>query len=323
MIQDFNEKVNILAERVTSTYFSRLSELSLTTQFHFNSRTYSWSNNLKAKENLLGLQAEFMPATQEERAEVLKSIIIPKEGAGERINAYEVRLPYFEKYPLLRPVNLVLFRLRHWLHIYGVDERELLFAMFSKEDIDAMYAALLKDTEALKFLSTYAVNFIYLYHNFMGEGEGEGELDMNAVLELSQEYDLTNPLHAQLLQYLYTHCIIADSLFYYQPVTEYNLPIYIKMLEQIDDIIELHGDRVSLDNKFEFLVCAKICGYIAKTEKRIRKEALRSVRKTGYITDKHNNNPAPSKATFRSSEHRNVLFVMSTTEPLFNQEPVR
>ena len=57
---------------------------------------------------------------------------------------------------------------------------------------------------------------------------------------------------------------------------------------------------------FEFLVCANMVGYEAKTTDQIRTEA--KINKNDYIVDPRK----PERLNmFDGSEHRNVLFIMS------------
>jgi hypothetical protein len=77
-------------------------------------------------------------------------------------------------------------------------------------------------------------------------------------------------------------------------------------MAQIDEIIEKKYDSVSLDMKFEFLVCAKMVGYVARLEEKIREEAKANL--DGYVRD-----PAAAERlnTLSGAEHRNVLYIMS------------
>jgi len=94
------------------------------------------------------------------------------------------------------------------------------------------------------------------------------------------------------------------------------------MLEQLNSLIQKNYDSISLDNKFEFLVCARICRYASSEEQRIYDEATVSLNSEGFIVDTHNKSINPIKQSFMMSEHRNVLFIMSTSDPKFELKTI-
>ena len=80
------------------------------------------------------------------------------------------------------------------------------------------------------------------------------------------------------------------------------------------EIIEQY-ENVSLDNKFEFLVCAKLCGTKTSLSKHILEEAITcfDTKKQYFIEIKKANN---DKTTLASAEHRNVLALMAMNSDL-------
>jgi hypothetical protein len=141
------------------------------------------------------------------------------------------------------------------------------------------------------------------------------------MLQLASSYDRKNISDVQIMIYLYTHCILGETLFYYQPI-ERHAETYQTMLEDLDDLIEVNFDTISLDNKCEFLVCAQICSYKPKAKQRIEDEARLSINHSGFIIDMHNKVVNPRKQSFMMSEHRNVLYIMSQSQPVFQREPI-
>ncbi len=85
------------------------------------------------------------------------------------------------------------------------------------------------------------------------------------------------------------------------------------MLKISEKIIQKNFKNISLDNKFEFLVCAKICGFQSSVEKNIYDEASQSLSPDGnFLIDTKNDKATQiGRNTFVGSEHRNVLFIMS------------
>jgi len=226
-------------------------------------------------------------------------------------NAGALREPYFLRYPNLKTYVLVLFRITFLKHIYGIDCRELFFKLFPRREVLALREALLKDDEALAILSTHAVNFLYLFDRMIQSGEPSFNpayfLDIGGT-----QYDLTNPIHLQLKIYLYTHCVIGETLFYYRALPPETQAPYTQMLAELETLIDSRFADINLDNKFEFLVCAKIGGFDTKLRARIFDEAARSVSESGtFLVDRHNNNPQTANSTLSKSEHRNVLAIMA------------
>lgn len=86
------------------------------------------------------------------------------------------------------------------------------------------------------------------------------------------------------------------------------------MLQRLEPIIAERTDELSLDTKLEYLVCCRICDFNTSVTKVIYDECRQSVSPDGtFLVDTVNafaNRTA--KKTFDASEHRNVLFVMSS-----------
>jgi hypothetical protein len=114
--------------------------------------------------------------------------------------------------------------------------------------------------------------------------------------------------------YLFTHCIIGDSNFYTQDINPKNRPAFRQMLKILENIIAENFQVINLDNKLEFLVCCRICGYETGLSEPIFNECRESLSDEGhFLVDKHNQNAQDSRQTIAGSEHRNVLFIMSSS----------
>jgi hypothetical protein len=207
---------------------------------------------------------------------------------------------------------MVLFRITFLKNIYGLDCRSFLYTVASKEELDKLCSDLLQDTEAMAILSTHAVNFIYLYQRVISE---RGEVPVETMFEIAKYYKRDDNIHLQLFIYLYTHCIIGETQFYYRHIPEADKPLYVKMVQELENLIDERFYDINLDNKCEFLVCAKIVGYKTHLEPRIFAEAEQSVSENGkFLVDRHNNNPQTDNITLDKSEHRNVLYIMANRD---------
>lgn len=299
-----------LSNRIYSYYFAHFDALPFDKQFHLASRLYLWNQDPQAKQKLEQLKSFFTAYNQPEIAlanVITASLESPSHGSK---NAAELRRPYFQKYPRLKAYVSGLFRVNFLWHIYDLDVRQVFFKHFPESEVAAFAKELLADPEAIAILSTHAVNFFYLYSRVL---KPDSELfEPEQFLRIGQQYyDNDNRLHLQLLIYLYTHCIIGESQFYYRTLS--NQPVYRQMIEALEKLIEAHFVDINLDNKCEFLVCARQLGYRSHLEQPIYNEAARSLAPNGtFLIDRHNSNPQIANVELDTSEHRNVLFILSS-----------
>ncbi|HSW98871.1 MAG TPA: hypothetical protein VLF71_03465 [Candidatus Saccharimonadales bacterium] len=311
---------DVLASIVRKTYFSRFSELELDYKLHFASRLYTWGGDAEAAQKLAELRPVVLPATHAARLANLQGMAaeLGHKNFVRDINNYATRKPYFEKYPQLLLLHNMLFRIRRWECIYGVDERASLFQIIPEQEIRALLRALARDAEAITILSTYAVNAFYMYENLYAQA---GDIiDLQYLFNLKDHYG-TSPKDLQLLLYLYTHCIIGETLFYFSPVRRH-ADVYHAMLVDAEQIIASQYQFITLDNKCEFLVCARVCGYTSALAAKIYDEAGHSLNKENFLVDTINKVINPMKQSLLMSEHCNALFIMSTSAPRFQVTPI-
>lgn len=226
-------------------------------------------------------------------------------------NAAAERAPYFAKYPLIKKALPLLFRLLFIETVYGIDGRKYLYDFVSEQELSQLKTDLLADEKAIAILSTHASNFLYLYHRFLLRDEHG--FDVDKLYQIGKEnYDLTDRTHLQLYIYLYTHCIIGESLFYKRNIPDDKKPVYLKMCRELETILQSNFVDINLDNKFEILVCFKICEFKSEIEQKIIQEAEKSWSPDGdYVIDTLNNNKQTDNVNLEKSEHRNVLAIIS------------
>lgn len=88
------------------------------------------------------------------------------------------------------------------------------------------------------------------------------------------------------------------------------------MIKLCEDIILKNYFSISLDNKFEFLVCAKMLNYKSVVEKTILGEADRSLSLVGnFLVSKLNDSRGILGQNLLDAEHRNALYIMANTKP--------
>jgi hypothetical protein len=301
-----------LSQEIRAHYLENFSRLPFGKQFHFAGRLASWQRDSQCQALLEDLKPQLLPGENQSIRELLQGIIAHQPEA--KMNAQELRAPYFEKYPDLRGYGLALFRVRHLLYVYGVDARQELLELVPLDELNTLAEALKKDHDAMRALSTHAINYIYMVqHVLYNDRISLHDEDIQAFYDLGSGYNPHDKMEALLLIYFYTHCIIGESNFYNQAVSPERLPTYVRMLDHLESIIETHFTDINLDNKLEFLVCCRILGRQSSLRDRIYQECEQSVSPEGmFLIDTVNTPKRSNKTSFASSEHRNVLFIMST-----------
>ncbi|MDX2776533.1 hypothetical protein PV379_04170 [Streptomyces caniscabiei] len=300
-----------LANIIADYYKNHFSELSTEKQFHFATRLSAWN------------QDAFCLGVLEQRTDIthggdmqaiktdLKALLINPPTA--KINAAKSRERYFVKYPDLRGRMLALFRVRHLLVHYAIDARPVLLELCPLKELTDLSAALMNDELAVKTLSTYAINYIYLVHSILFEKDTAPSKIAELAYEAGNSYDLSSPEQIQLLIYLYTHCIIGETNFYVREIARHTTT-YHAMLERLEAVIQDSYDVINLDNKLEFLVCCRIMGHATNLFEKIDRECRASLSPEGtFVIDTHNSYKQSNKTSFNDSEHRNVLLVMSAS----------
>jgi hypothetical protein len=301
-----------LHDHIRDYYFAHLEELPVDKQFHFASRLAAWEQDDRALAALDRLRPQFVPDFPADGAlrEMLQEVVAHPPKLSLTSNE---RAAYFDRYPRLRGIEAALFRVRHWLALYDIDARDVLLELLPEEQLDTLEYDLLKDKAALRTLSSYAVNFIYLYERMVLGRCAKDDLDLTNLYKIGSGYNLKDTDALRLFIYFGTHCIIADTNFYIQEVPGFALPVYRKMLIRLEQAIAGQYDQISLDNKLEFLVCARILDHKSPLFERIYAECEDSLSEAGsFLVDRHNRYKGTG-TSFAESEHRSVLYIMSSS----------
>ena len=291
-------------------YFAHFDEMPFDKRFHFVSRLAAWNNDSQAIEKLESYRLKLAPTREAALEQVFHLYHSPP---AMHINSLAARQPYFDTYPELQGLDLALFRLRHLKTIYGIDIVEEFNQVYPVEKLRHIADSLEQDEDALRILSTFAINYIFLTRYILYPSASSVDF-VKHVHTIASTVTHKTPEQIQLLIYLYTHCIICDTNFYAQPVCFENVDTFMTMLTELEQIIIDNYSNIHLDNKFEFLVCCRIMDYRpqAVLTNRIYTEAEQSLSNKGdFLIDRHNSFPQQKKVTFSTSEHRNVLFIMS------------
>jgi len=296
-----------LAALVREEYDSQIHLLG-NKQFHFLSRLFLWTGANIYQKLLTDLKKDYIGASKADYEATLHKVYTTLPEHGPRMAGKEARMPYFTKYPKLEPYLNLLFKNLFAQKLYQVNLRPLVKKIVTDDQFLALKKNLEQDQGALRILSTHAINYLYLLEFYLGTEEGK--TDSAAYLEAGDSYSNDS---FELQIYFFTHCIIGASRFYSEDIKDCDLDTYTAMLKKVETIIQDHFPEISLDNKFEFLVCARLCRFSTSLEQPILDEASRSLSPDGnFLIDRENTKAAPEERNdFVGAEHRNVLFITS------------
>lgn len=311
---NFSNSKKISAEEVRDYYLGNLDKLDFDKRFHFLSRMFLWSKEDRYKDLLKNEEEEFIGLNNSQAEERFRQVLNESGAYSEKIiNKIARRIPCVEKFPLLGSINRILFQCLLAETIYGKRYQEVALELLDKEKLLSMKNELWLDRAAIATLSTHAVNFFY-FTKHLFQGDSGFQINPGYFLEVARDaYNGEKNEDLMLKIYLLTHCIIGESKFYSQKIAN-NIKIYKQMLEILEGIIDGNYNKISLDNKLEFLVCSKMCGYRASLKEKIFQEAESSASGEGiFIVDTHNQRKGLGKDDFNSSEHRNVLYIITNS----------
>jgi hypothetical protein len=309
-----------LCESVESYYKSRISQIP-SESFHFASRLWLWTGDEWARKQLDELQQSFIGTTPEEIENRISTIFANGVNRVKSVNQNRsYRKAAYEKYVNLPLYNSLLFKTVFCDSVYDLDIRPFIRKYISDKEFIDLFHDLIDDEDAIRLLSTHAINYFYLLKNYFKDkislssvvlvAPGEIAKLLKGYKRLERKGTIDRPRSVKLQIYLLTHAIIGQSRFYARRV---KLSDYTLFCKKVERLISDNFFDVSLDNKLEFLVCCQLCGYEPSIRQIIEQEAEKSVSWAGnFLVDTFNSaNTTKTGDCLRISEHRNVLYLMS------------
>lgn len=284
-----------LTDSIRRYFFDNFDRLKPRRRFHFASRLAAWEGLQEATDKLGELKSFMVPLDHNRMFSHLLNQPLGLTYAQDR------RRPYFQKYSSLHGLNLCLFQIRHLKEVYGIDLRDSFTRVVDIDDARDSACELLSDLEALRVLSSFAVNHLYLLDKLYGL-----EFDPAIFLKIA-DYDESDDTQLNLTIYMLTHCLIAESNFYSDLIPANRLKVYASMIDILDSLISKQTG-IKIDVKLEYLVASRICHRVSPFQERICAQLSRHLSPAGYIIDVQG---APGINNLNTSEHRNVLFIMS------------
>lgn len=282
---------------VRDYYYKHFYELSPKKQFHFATRMKNYFKTHYFDDYL----KQNVPSTE------LRPILMNNDFS--KVVKFNLRKPLFEKYPELYGVEATLFRIHHLLVEYNIDTRDEFKEIYPIEKLYQLSDGLLDDEDALKILSSWAINTICLTEELFPRGE-------NATGCLAEFADNLNPetTDATLFVYLCTHIIICESNFYIKKLNNsINLKLLKNLLKKCSEVIDKNIDTISLDAGVEFLVCCNLVGVEYDKQKYMVKEICDDFKQDSpyLINYRRDKTPGSYYHTLDGAEHINALYIMS------------
>jgi RimK family alpha-L-glutamate ligase len=308
-------------ELVRETFDKHVSE-SPSKAIHYASRMFLWNGEPDYRAMLDAGEADYLGDSPETtKARLAK--LYDGEGINENKIGVKARYQYYEKYPLLRPANSLLFKALFARTLYGRDDVAACVKEFiSDEELLKLFNDLSKDHDAIRVLSTFAINFFYLVKAYFEPNLKLSNLvllDPKLFEDLTNEYDdhetrgeLTRRQKLRLQLYMLTHAVIGESKFYARKVSG---QAYKDLVLHAEKIVKDHYFELTLDCKLELLVASKLVGYHSHLQEVILNEAAASMSPIGnFLIDTYNvGSDALLKNKLSQAEHRSVLFIMAAT----------
>ena len=275
-------------------------------QFHYLTRLYLWFGQKTDKKRLDKFKNEY--CDQEKLKEKFENYLENRDKINR--SSFDRRQQYLEKYPDLKIYTRILFLYLWAKYLFNQDITPLVEQYLSKEKLVSLQKKLLDDQSALRGLSTSAINFLYLSREYLGRKSQK--ISPNFLLEVISKFNPQDDAELRLKIYFLTHCLIGASLFYIKDINSKDKKAYQKFVKELENLIKDNYFQVTLDNKFEFLVAAKLCDYQTDLRKTIKSEADNAFSLYGnYLIDQLNQTEKIYGDNIISSEHRNVLYLMA------------
>lgn len=293
-------------QKITQTYKTRFDELSTEKRFHFASRLKLWSSDASMAKALDAMEDVVIGTGAADYTSKINQLETAQINIRQ-LNAASLRTPVLEKYPWLYGAELVLFYLLHANTHYKKDLRP--YANNLQKYKTGIRQLATTDPYALGVLSTYAINVLYLVAQF---DKSQDSFDFAKNIDAALGLAIEHPDEALLKLYLITHCIIGETLFYSKPIAATKAPYYEQLLHQGLELAEKNWSSLSLDAKLELAVCCRILDKAPSLLRRILNETEKYYESDlRYIIDPSK----PHKNDLEWAEHRNVLFIMASTQP--------
>jgi len=315
---NFLDRANTSAHQLVEDYYKHGIGFDSEATFHFASRMWLWSNDEWARQALDDARQQYIGTSGEETGSKIDEMVQKFNTGGMTLsNSKKFREQHFNKFPRIPLYNRLFFKMMFADSIYSTDIRPQIRKHITDEELLETFRQLRADHDAIRVLSTHAINFFYLLKYYFRDNTDMLEkiqINPDEFIAISREYnDELDKYTAQKMRiYLLTHVIIGESQFYQRRLADEK---YAPIIRELEQIIRDDFSGTSLDNKNEFLVCAKICGVETSLESIILDESANSLSWAGnFIVESNDWGDKNILHSLSQAEHRNVLFIMANKD---------
>lgn len=303
------------SKTIKQYYDNNFDKLDFDAKFHYASRMYLWLGEKKYLKELTNLKSQFIGNNYKETRKLLKEL--KNSNNAGYVRQEDLRRKYLDKYENLSSYNRLLSKNLFIKTVYNEDISDHILELIKKDELVYLLKKMEKDHNAVAILSTYFVNYFYFSKFIFSQKKYNNKfVDPDFFFKIyKKEYNSKNKNEVELMIYLLTHVIICESDFYSKKINQENKPVLLKMICELEKLIEDKFGEISFDNKLEFLVCCKLLSYQSFLTEEIFNEVNSSVKGKTYIEDIYNNNFNRSQDPFsRFAEHTNVLYIMASSD---------
>lgn len=291
--------------QVVQNYYEKFAQfLPRHIAFHFWSRLWLFNKDRVARKKLDELADWYLGRDERGIEKRIKDLTTSTASKDDPLTE---RKKYYQKYPKLLKYGSLLF---WWLmakEVYGMDVSAEVEKFDVRESMFQLREELLVDTEAIKVLSSGATNFFYLLDGYVGAKTNTRKL-FDLVKNGRPKVDRES---LKRTFYFLSHLLIGETAFYTKENVD-DQEVCLAIVKKLEEMIRNNYFKISLDMKFEFLVCCQIVGYRSDLASVIDGEAERSLSATGnFLVDTHNAWVHGFGHKFARAEHRNVLYLMA------------
>ena len=198
-------------------------------------------------------------------------------------------------------------------NVFNKNLRPAIKRFIKDNELLRIRAELSSNKKDMRALSTFSVNYLYFLEEYFNGWKGT-KVKVKELLKLAQADDFgSGEKDAKMIMndiYFITHIIIGASRFYKNKITK-NKKTYLELLRILDGIVEKNYIKLSLDTKFELLICARLLDAESSLKDRIMQETELSLSPiNNFLIDTMNAKRGKSSRNWLGSEHRNVLYIM-------------
>ncbi|MEP7103538.1 MAG: hypothetical protein ABI721_02410 [Candidatus Dojkabacteria bacterium] len=296
----------LIAKNIEDFYLTNLNLLKPEKRFHLLSRLYLSTRNSKYKKLLNLYKSDLIPTNLEEfLKELLNNNYIDRHLLVEG-----KRSQYLQEYPEISKYNKVFFLNFFLKQIYGIKIARIINKDLNKIQVLAYFNKLILDPDALRILSSVAVNFLFQANRYLKLNKEKKLLNIIFRIVKNIDFNRMDDIEKKQLAYMVTHTIINISDMYSNLAIN-NPDMCEGLLLHLEEKMMPSIDSFTVDVLIELLVCWKLLDRKSKYEKILLEIVLNAYKsETHYLVESKYEITHAVMNDLNGSEHRNILFIL-------------